>query len=296
MNKNISILGMPLHAGQPKKGTHLGPNALREAGLIKTLSDLGYNVTDCGDIELGEEQKSESGAKLKNLDYIKNVCEELADGVTKIIVNKEFPFLLGGDHSMAIGTIAGLAKRYKNLGVIWFDAHGDLNTEDTSPSGNIHGMPLAISLGLGEKSLVEIGGLSPKVKIENVVLIGCRDLDAGEVKLINEKGIKLFDMDDIKKLGIEVITKQALAHLNGCDGIHLSYDVDAISPDVIPGTGTTVEGGLSYVESVKMLEVLKDSNKITSLELVEVNPLLEVNESDKGLTAKNAVGIIKNLF
>ncbi|MBL3615651.1 arginase, partial [Bacillus sp. RHFS18] len=201
MNKNISVIGMPMDLGQARRGVDMGPSAIRYAHLIERLSDMGYAVEDLGDIPVNRE-KLKNDEELKNLNSVLSGNEQLAQKVDSVIENERFPLVLGGDHSIAIGTLTGTAKHYKQLGVIWYDAHGDLNTLETSPSGNIHGMPLAVSLGVGHDTLVNLGGYAPKIKPENVVIIGARSLDEGEREYIKETGMKVYTMHEIDRLGM----------------------------------------------------------------------------------------------
>jgi len=293
MKNNITVLGVPLNSGQPKPGTHLGPKELRQARLIERLQELNYKVTDLGDLNLGEYVMETDTHHLKNLNHVVESCSKLAKAIAEIDMKEEFPLILGGDHSMAIGTLAGIAKNYSDLGVIWFDAHGDLNTAKTSPSGNIHGMSLAVSLGIGDESLKMIGGYSPKVRKENVVLIGARDLDEGEVALIKDIGMKVYTMEDIENIGMNQVMSETISYLSHCDGIHLSLDVDAFCPTLTPGTGTVVEGGISYNDALIFLSNMHQSNMMTSLEIVEVNPLLE---DVRSLTALTTVDLVTILF
>ena len=204
-----------------------------------------------------------------------------------------FRLVLGGDHSIAIGTLAGVSKHYKNLGVIWYDAHGDLNTAETSPIGNIHGMPLAVSIGLGHNLLTDIGGYGPKVKPENVVIIGARALDDGEKDLIKEIGIKVYTMHEIDRMGMAKVMEETIAYLKDkTDGVHLSLDLDGLDPNDAPGVGTPVIGGISYRESHLAMEMLEESKIITSAEFVEVNPILD----EKNKTARVAVELMGSLF
>lgn len=217
----------------------------------------------------------------------------LAEMVDKIIQSKSFPLVLGGDHSIAIGTLAGVTKHYKNLGVIWYDAHGDLNTAETSPSGNIHGMPLAASLGYGHELLTNLQGISPKVKPEHVVIIGARSLDEGERRLIKELGIKVFTMHEIDRLGMTKVMEETISFFKGkTDGVHLSLDLDGLDPKDAPGVGTPVPGGLSYRESHLAMEMLAEAELITSAEFVEVNPILD----ERNKTASLAVALMGSLF
>ena len=211
-----------------------------------------------------------------------------------IIGEGNFPIVLGGDHSIVIGTLAGLADQYENLGVIWYDAHADLNTAETSPSGNIHGMPLAVSIGLGHEELVNIRDFAPKIKPENVVIIGARSVDPGERELIKEKGIKVFSMHEIDKLGMSEVMTQAIQYFKDrkVDGVHLSLDLDGLDPLYTPGVGTPVAGGITYRESHLAMEMLYASDMITSAEFVEVNPILD----EKNKTADVAVGLMGSLL
>ena len=201
--KKLSIIGMPMDLGQMRRGVDMGPSAIRYAGINERLKPLFDEIQDLGDIAVGrEEVVIDKESNLRNLDLVAEKSVLLADKVDEAIKSGAFPLVLGGDHSIAIGTLAGVSKHYKNLGVIWYDAHGDLNTAETSPSGNIHGMPLAVSIGLGHSSLTDIGGYSPKVKPENIVIIGARSLDEGEKALIKERGIKVYTMHEIDRMGM----------------------------------------------------------------------------------------------
>lgn len=295
MNKTIEIIGAPSAFGQRKLGVNMGPDAMRYAGLIERLESIGHTVIDQGNVESPaidmKKYKSEQGG-LRNLEEVTTFCESLCEKVDGVVQKGNYPVVIGGDHSIAMGTISGIAKHYENLGVIWYDAHGDLNIDETSPSGNIHGMPLRALIGDGHENLVNIGGYKNKVKIENIVLIGMRDLDEGEKAYIKEVGIKTYTMADIDRLGIGKVIEETLAYLDKCDGIHLSLDVDALDPVETPGTGTTVPGGITYRESHFALELLNDSDKITSFEIVEVNPLIDIYNK----TAEQAVGLVGSFF
>lgn len=295
MNKTIEIIGAPSAFGQRKLGVNLGPDAMRYAGLIERVEDIGHTVIDQGNINAPaidmKKYKSEQGG-LRNLEEVTKFCEDLCVKVDEVVQKGNYPVVIGGDHSIAMGTISGIAKHYNNLGVIWYDAHGDLNIDESSPSGNIHGMPLRALIGDGHENLVNIGGYKNKVKTENIVLIGMRDLDEGEKAYIKEVGIKTYTMAEIDRLGIQKVIEESLAYLEKCDGIHLSLDVDALDPVETPGTGTTVPGGITYRESHFALELLHDSDKITSFELVEVNPLIDINNK----TAEQAVGLVGSFF
>ncbi|MFC6041199.1 arginase [Paenisporosarcina macmurdoensis] len=296
MNKlNISLIGVPMDLGQNRRGVDMGPSAIRYAGVVERLEEIGHTVTDEGNIQIAAAEKTASpDTNLKNLIEVTDASTALANKIHDVMENGQFPLILGGDHSIAIGTLAGLGDRYDNLGVIWYDAHADLNTGETSPSGNIHGMPLAVSIGLGHEKLVNIRGFAPKIKPENVVIIGARSIDPGERELIKEKGIKVFTMHDIDKLGMTAVMNNAMSYLKdrNVDGLHLSLDLDGIDPIYTPGVGTPVPGGISYRESHLAMEMLFTSDMVTSTEFVEVNPILD----EKNKTADVAVALIGSLF
>jgi len=280
--------------GQMRRGVDMGPSAIRYAGINERLAHLFDCIEDLGDIMIGRPAVTiDKESKLRNLDLIAEKSELLANVVDKIVKSGSFPLVLGGDHSIAIGTLAGVSKHYQNLGVIWYDAHGDLNTAETSPSGNIHGMPLAASLGLGHRLLKNVGGYSPKVKPENVVIIGARALDDGEKVLIKNKGIKVYTMHEIDRLGMTKVMEETINHFKEkTDGVHLSLDLDGLDPHDAPGVGTPVNGGISYRESHLAMEMLAEANIITSAEFVEVNPILD----ERNKTAVLAVALMSSLF
>ncbi|MEK3997154.1 arginase [Psychrobacillus sp. FSL K6-2365] len=290
---NISIIGVPMDLGQNRRGVDMGPSAIRYAGVVERLQELGHSVDDVGDIAIGRRETSQN-TKLRNLEEVVAANTILANKVHDIIGEGNFPIVLGGDHSIAIGTLAGLADRYDNLGVIWYDAHADLNTAETSPSGNIHGMPLAVSIGLGHEALVNIRDFAPKIKPENVVIIGARSVDPGERDLIKEKGIKVFSMHEIDKLGMSEVMTQTIQYFKDrkVDGVHLSLDLDGLDPLYTPGVGTPVAGGITYRESHLAMEMLYASEMVTSAEFVEVNPILD----EKNKTADVAVGLMGSLL
>ncbi|MBS4192884.1 arginase [Bacillus sp. FJAT-49705] len=292
--KKLAIIGMPMDLGQMRRGVDMGPSAIRYAGVTERLKELFDEVHDKGDIAVGRpEVEVDPASNLRNLNLIAEKTELLANEVDKAIEDKAFPLVLGGDHSIAIGTLAGVAKHYKNLGVIWYDAHGDLNTAETSPTGNIHGMPLAVSIGLGHPLLTNVGGYGPKVKAENIVIIGARSLDDGERELIKKHGIKVYTMHEIDRLGMTKVMEEAIEYLSEkTDGVHLSLDLDGLDPHDAPGVGTPVNGGISYRESHLAMEMLAEAGIITSAEFVEVNPILD----DKNKTASVAVALMGSLF
>ncbi len=292
---NMSIIGVPLDLGQSRRGVDMGPSAIRYAGAVERLEAIGHVVRDEGNIPVDAvERRDSNDSSLKNLEEVIKANTKLAEKVEAVVNDGDFPLVLGGDHSIAIGTLAGLATKYENLGVIWYDAHADLNTSETSPSGNIHGMPLAVSIGLGHESLVNLHKDGQKVKPENVVIIGARSVDPGERQLIKEQGIKVFTMHEIDKHGMTAVMEEVLAYLKerNVDGVHLSLDLDGLDPLYTPGVGTPVPGGISYRESHLAMEMLEESGMITSAEFVEVNPILDKQNK----TADVAVGLMGSLF
>ncbi|MDS3995233.1 arginase [Staphylococcus capitis] len=297
MNQRIEIIGAPSTFGQKKLGVNLGPDAIRYAGLLSRLKKMGLDVIDKGNIEvptLDVEKFNSDQEGLRNYDEIVTVSENLSKATSEIVKKGNFPLTLGGDHSIAVGSISGISQHYENLGVIWYDAHGDLNVPEESPSGNVHGMPLRILAGDGPDELVNINDFTPKVKLENIVLIGMRDLDEGERKYIKDKNIKTFTMADIDRFGIQEVIERSLEYLKSrnIDGLHFSLDVDALDPAETPGTGTRVMGGLSYRESHFALELLNESKLVTSMDIVEVNPLID----NSNHTAEQAVALLGTFF
>ncbi|MER1986211.1 MAG: arginase [Solibacillus sp.] len=295
MKRNVSIIGVPCDYGQQRRGVDMGPSAIRYAGVRERLQALGFTVQDEGDIRV-EDMVTHANQQttLLNLQEIIEVSIKLANKVSHVIEKEYFPLILGGDHSIAIGTIAGIAAHYNNLGVIWFDAHADLNTPETTPSGNIHGMPLAVSLGLGHPELTSILSGETKIKKENLIIIGARSVDEGERVLIKELGIKVYTMHEIDRLGMAYVMEEALSFLaqQHVDGLHLSLDLDALDPLYTPGVGTPVAGGITYRESHLAMEMIQESELLTSAEFVEVNPILD----ERNKTADVAVALIGSLF
>lgn len=292
--KDISVIGVPMDLGQSRRGVDMGPSAIRYAGLIKRLEKLNHQVADLGDIVISRPDHEETqNTKLRNLTQVAEANATLANMVDQEIAKERFPLVLGGDHSIAIGSIAGISKYYQNLGVIWYDAHGDLNTEDTSPSGNIHGMPLAANLGLGNEKLTKILDYSPKVKPENIVIIGARDLDEPEKEFIKELGIRVYTMHEIDRVGMPHVMEETINYLKErTDGVHLSLDLDGLDPSEAPGVGTPVLGGMTYRESHLAMEMIAEANFLVSAEFVEVNPILDNGNK----TAELAVALVGSLF
>jgi arginase len=290
----LAILGAPLDLGAGRRGVDMGPSALRLAGLGQRVSNLGYSVADLGNVSVEQQESTPSGPEnAKYLHQISSVCTALAETVFRSVQKKQFPLVLGGDHSVAIGTIAGVSQAYsqqnEQLGLIWVDAHADMNTPETSPSGNVHGMPLACCIGQGPPELTQILGFAPKVNPRNVVLIGLRDVDALERLRVRESGVCAFTMRDIDERGLREVMERALAIAGDeTGGIHLSFDMDAVDPDEAPGVGTPVRGGMTYREAHLAMEIICDSGSLLSMELVEVNPVLD----EANRTANLAVELI----
>lgn len=294
--RKITVIGVPMWLGQTCFGTQLGPDAIRAAGLIEYLQSIYSDVIDAGNLPISIEQcaeSSENSCAIRNLVSVQDSVICLAKKVSETVVNGRFPLILGGDHSIAIGSLAGIARHYRKLGVIWYDAHADSNTPETSPSGSIQGMPLAVSIGRGHPYLVEVGGYRNKVKTENIVLIGVRDMDPGEKKLIQEQRIKAFTAEDVYRLGISAVLEETITYLTKqCDGVHLSFDLDVIDPQEACGVGTPVACGIDLNRNLEAMRILAQHKVITSAEFVELNPLLDKN----GKTAIAALALIQALF
>lgn len=273
----IRVIGAPMDLGADRRGVDIGTSAIRYADLNHRLRSLGHHVQDMGNLAVPQPESQPLGnPKLKYLDQIVRVSEELAGIVTTILQEGDFPLVLGGDHSIGLGSINGVANVHKNVGVLWIDAHADFNTDQSTPSGNIHGMVLASLAGLGNSSLTNIGGWSPKIHKETIVIVGARDLDPGEQELLRTNSIHVFTMSEIDQLGITEVMQQALAIAGqNNDGIHLSLDMDALDPTEAPGVGTPVRGGLTYREAHLAMELIADSHKLVSMDVVEVNPILD---------------------
>ena len=273
----IRIIGAPMDLGADRRGVDIGPSAIRYAGLSDRLHQLGYTVHDIGNIVIPQpESQAEGNPRLKYLDPIVHASEELARIVTTSLQEGEFPLILGGDHSIALGSISGVARIHKPLGVIWLDAHPDFNTGETSPSGNIHGMILAALAGLGAKQLTNVGGWSPKLDPAHIVIVGARDIDVDERNALRKHSIHVFTMSDIDRNGISDVMRQANAIAGQNDNpIHLSLDMDALDPREAPGVGTPVRGGLSYREAHLAMEMIADTQRLVSMDVVEVNAILD---------------------
>ena len=283
MEKAVSILGVPLGYGASMAGVDIGPAALRVARLNQRIARLGYLVDDRGDMRLERPRTyPEENERLKYVREIRNACEELAIEVEAILAADHLPLILGGDHSIAIGSFAGAASYYKKqqqtLGLIWFDAHADMNTPDSTPSGNIHGMPLATLLGYGTPELVNVAGFAPKVDPRLVAHVGARDIDPGERELIKKLGVRFFTMREIDERGMRACMDDAIAIASGgTAGYAVTFDVDVLDPGDAPGSGTLVRGGLTYREAHLGMEKIAEAGGMRALEIVEINTALDVN-------------------
>ena len=273
---------MPLDLGAGRRGVDMGPSAFRVAEIHARVRALGYEVSDRGDIDVFIQETHDPGdPRLKYLREIRHTCEQLRDEVDRTLGEGAMPVVLGGDHSIAMGTIAGVSrhfrKRDERIGLIWFDAHGDMNTPETSPSGNIHGMPLAVVLGIGEKSLVSLAGEDgPMVEGARAAVVGLRDVDPAEKENIRESGIGAFTMRDIDERGMREVMADALKYaMDDTAGIAVSLDMDFVDPADAPGVGTPVRGGVTYREAHLAMEMISDSESMVSLEVVEINPILD---------------------
>ncbi|RPI26961.1 MAG: arginase [Acidobacteria bacterium] len=288
--KKVRIIGVPMDLGGNRRGVDMGPSVIRVAGLHERLGDLGIAVEDSGNIEVRIAEEFDYGHEDRMyLEEISQACRRLADRVCRALSEDRLPLVLGGDHSIAAGSVAGTASfhrgRGERIGLIWIDAHTDLNTPESSPSGNVHGMPLAAILGLGPPELRDIHGFSPKVDAANAVVIGARSIDAGEKENIRRSGLRVVTMKELDMRGMPAVMEEAIARAsNGTAGFHCTFDLDVVDPRFAPGVGTPVMGGITYRESHLAMEMVSDSQRLLSLEVVEVNPVLD-EENSTGLLA-----------
>jgi arginase len=286
----IDILGVPLDMGADRRGVDMGPSAIRYAHLQRELEELGYTVHDEGNVEVPiAEMCRITEPKLKYIDCIVPMARRVAGAVATSIQGGHFPLVLGGDHSLALGSIRGAAK-HKKLGVLWIDAHADFNTAETTPSGNIHGMPLAALCGLGDRRLTQLWDETfPVIDPKRVAVLGARDLDLGEKKNLREAGVMVLSLEQIDRIGMFNAVSRAIEQISpGADGIYLSFDVDSLDPRHAPGVGTPVSGGLTYREAHLACEMVAETGKLTGMDMVEVNPILDVQNQ----TAHLAVELI----
>ena len=284
--------------GSGRRGVDMGPSAIRIAGLADRLTELGHKVVDEGDVGIKNMEALKVGdVRARYLAEIARASRLVCNKVERIVGKGHFPLVLGGDHSISVGTVSAVAmaarREGKKIGLLWVDAHGDINTPETSPSGNIHGMPVAALLGEGPAELTSIGGEGPKVDPRNVAMVAIRSLDEGEKIRLKQYGVGVHTMSEVDRNGIEKVMKAALARVtDGTDGVHVSFDLDAVDPTVAPGVGTPVKGGLDYREAHFLMEMLSDSGVMTSLEMVEVNPILD----DRNTSASFAVELVQSAF
>ena len=296
--KQIEVIGVPLDLGQQRRGVDMGPSALRVAGLEAKLEALGHHVTDLGNVQVPVAETMRRGdAHACFLKEIAQCDEEIAERVQQALARGATPIVLGGDHSVAAGTVAGVANDFRALrqpvGLIWIDAHSDINTPETSTTGNVHGMPLAALLGMGPSELSNLLGWQPKVQPQHTVLVGIRDVDEAERENIRRAGITAYTMRDIDELGLRAVMEKAIkAAASGTAGYHVSMDMDWVDPEEAPGVGTPVPGGATYREAHLAMEILADHGGMLSLELVEVNPILD----EHNRTAELAVQLICSAF
>ena len=291
---HIAIIGAPLDLGQDRRGVDMGPSAVRVANLNARVASLGWEVDDYGNIAVEQKESGPEGEpRAKYLAQIATACSALADRIGSALDAGSLPLVLGGDHSVAVGTVTGVTRHFRarseRIGLIWLDAHADMNTPDSSPSGNIHGMPLACILGDGPDALVNLGGFRPKVDPRNTVIVGLRDVDFTEKPHVRDSGVRAFTMRDIDERGLRAVMNEAIAIAgDGTAGLHLSLDMDFCDPADAPGVGTPVRGGVTYREAHLALEMICDSRRMVSMEVVEVNPVIDERNS----TADFAVELI----
>ncbi len=292
----VALVGVPMDLGGGRRGVDMGPSAFRIAGAERAVTGLGLEFVDRGNVGVREPDSREPvDPKARYLAEIAECCVNLKDRVQGIVAEGMLPLVVGGDHSIAVGTVAGISSHYhakgQKIGLIWFDAHGDVNTPETTLSGNIHGMPLSSILGHGPNELTRIGERFPMVDVENTTLVGVRSLDDGERALIESTGLRCFTMKEIDQHGIHKVMQEALKRAqNGTAGFHMSFDLDGTDPSVAPGVGTPVPGGVSYRESHTVMELVADSGGMLGLEMTEINPILD----DKNQTSRAAVEFVES--
>lgn len=296
LDRRVSLVGAPLGLGAAHPGTSLGPIGLRMAGLAQRVRALGLEFEDTGDVPVETPKDPRPiDPRARYLDEIAAHCRLLAERVEGLLERGRFPLVVGGDHAIACGTVAGVSRFHERaggrIGLIWFDAHGDMNTPATSPSGNVHGMPLACILGQGPAALAELAGVVPMVQPRNAVLVGVHELDTHEKELIRSSGMRIYTMREIDRMGMQRVMEEAIeVACDGTVGFHLSFDVDGCDPSVAPGTGTVVPGGTDFRESHVVMENVAGTGRLLSLEVTEVNPILDV----RNMTSEFAVGLIQS--
>ncbi len=289
--KKVRIIGVQIDLGQKQRGVNMGPSAIRYAGLSDKLKRLGFDLHDSGDLFVPVRESLSKSEQGNYLTSIAQVCQAAYEAGQQAIEDGAIPLFLGGDHSLAIGTIGGVTHR-ESAGVLWIDAHGDANTPLSSPTGSIHGMPVATLLGEGYPELVNVGRPGSKLASKDLVMIAIRDLDAGERKWLKQSGIIVYTMRDLDERGMSVVISEALQKLGHCNRLHVSLDMDSLDPNEAPGVGTPSPGGLNYREAQLLMEIIADSGKLASADVVEINPILD----HENRTAKMAVELIASLF
>ncbi len=290
--QTIRLIGVPMDLGQQLRGVDMGPSALRYAGLAPRLQRMGYTVQDAGNIEVavrGTLDDQRHG--IAYLPEISRTCERVYEAGRQAIADGCFPLFIGGDHSISAGTVGGVTHEGA-VGLLWIDAHGDYNTPETSPSGNVHGMPLAALMGLGAPELVDLGRPGPKLRPEDVILIAIRDLDPPERALLRESRIGVYTMSEIDERGIAEVTREALRRLGHCERLHVSLDMDSLDPMYAPGVGTPVPGGLTFREAHLLMEILAQDGRVGSADVVEINPMLD----EHNRTAEVAAQLLMSLL
>ena len=289
MNKKVRIFGVPLDIGAKKLGVDMGPTAIRYADLKEALAYNKIDFEDFGDLLVNKSLYNNSNVRNNYIKDVAIISERLAGLVYEALTEDNIPVILGGDHSTSIGSIAGASKKAKRLGLLWLDYHPDANTPETSPSGNIHGMTVAISLGYGYPELVNCAGFSPKILPEDICMIGINDIDKGEKELLQKLGVKVFTLMDIERMGIVRVIEEALRIVTDhCDSVHVSFDIDVLDPLIAPGTGILSRGGLSYREISYVMNFLGKAGIVNSIDIIEINPLLDV----KNITSELAVEML----
>jgi len=281
MPQKIRIIGVPMDLGASRRGVDMGPSALRVAGLQARIKQLGHQVEDIGNIPVKQPEEMPYGEKrAKYIEEIADACKDLGTAVQKSLEDGYMPLVLGGDHSIAVGSVSGVGahfrKEKKSIGCVWLDAHSDMNTPETSPSGNVHGMPLSALIGYGTEELYDLFGYKPKIEPQNVALVGVRDLDSHEKKFVKKLGVKAFTMREIDERGMREVMSDALKYaMDDTDGIVVSLDMDFVDPSDAPGVGTPVRGGVTYREAHLAMEMIADSEAMVSMEIVEINPVID---------------------
>ena len=293
MARHIRSFGVPMDLGQRRRGVDMGPSAIRYAGLHDQLRRLGYTLTDSGNLSVPlPENEPPDDSRARHLHSIEGVCWDSYQPAMVCADSGEVPIFLGGDHSLSIGTVSALTAGAPDLGVLWIDAHGDFNTPEITPSGNVHGMALAALLGRGAPELTDIGRPCAKLRPDQVVILGARDIDPQEGEALRAAGVLVLTMRDVDMHGLAAAAHRALTHLGAARRLHISLDLDALDPAEVPGVGTPVPGGLSYREAHLLMELLHDTGRVASLDIVEVNPILD----DRNRTARLAVELVTSLF